>query len=85
MKRTNNNLYPTADFSFRLARRGLRPASMDRLELPSGSKEHLGALALDIFIHASNHGQVFQESLLAVYLSGLNHGVVSAAAKEVKP
>jgi len=82
-ERATNKPPFAAKFDFRLQRRGLVPRSTEKITLPEGAKEHLGALALDIFIHASNHGQVFQEALLAVYLSGLNHG--AASAKETRP
>ena len=69
-------------FDFRLMRRGMRPSTLERINLPPGAKEDLGELALDVFAAASNAGQTFQEALLAVYLTGLENG--QAAAKEAK-
>jgi hypothetical protein len=62
------------DFDFRLLRRGLIPISMESIKISAEEKKQYIDLALDIFVEASNHGQVFQEALLAVYLSGLNNG-----------
>lgn len=69
-------------FDFRLMRRGMRPATMERIKMPHGLKEDIGAIAIDVFTAASNAGQTFQEALLAVYLTGLENG--QAAAKEAK-
>ena len=84
MTRLNSEHHRISNFDFRLARRGLVPRSQERVKLTEGTKEHLGALALDIFTQASNHGQVFQEALLAVYLSGLNHGAAILSDGELQ-
>lgn len=67
-------------FDFRLMRRGMRPATMERIKLPPGLKEDLGELVINVFTAASNAGQTFQEALLAVYLTGLENG--HAASQE---
>jgi hypothetical protein len=54
---------------------------MDRIKLPSPEhKEAATRIALSIFVDCSNVGIPFQEALLAIYLSGLQHG--SALSKE---
>lgn len=54
----------------------VKPRDMARLKMPSD--EHrlaLTRIALDIFTDCTNVGIPFQDALLAIYLSGLNHGV----------
>jgi hypothetical protein len=54
---------------------GWRPRHMDRWK--ALSPEHKDAamnIALSIFTDCSNVGIPFQEALLAIYLSGLQHG-----------
>jgi len=62
------------EFDFRLMRRGMKPRSLDRVTVGIEAKECLGALAIDVFMCASNSGATFQEALLAVYLTGLENG-----------
>lgn len=60
-------------------KRGFRPRNMDRWKPPS--PEHKDAamnVALSIFADCSNVGIPFQEALLAIYLSGLEHGYTIA-------
>lgn len=68
-------------FDLRLMRRGMRPATMERIKMPHGLKEDLGELAIDVFTAASNAGQTFQEALLAVYLTGLENGQAATTEK----
>lgn len=59
--------------------RTYRPASMDEIALDNETRIGLTNVAVGIFTDASNAHRSFQECLLAVYLSGLNHGSCAAA------
>ena len=61
----HNSLYP------KLAR---APRKMTRIKLPDGMKEDLTRITLSIFVDCCNCGVPFQDALLALYLSGLEHG-----------
>lgn len=50
------------------------PRSMARMPMNHDQRETLTRIALDIFTDCSNVGVGFQDSLLAIYLSGLQHG-----------
>jgi hypothetical protein len=56
--------------------RGLQrqPRGLERMTVPSEIKDGLVNIALSIFTDMSNSGQPFQDALLAVYLSGIEHG-----------
>lgn len=59
---------------------GWLPREMDRVKLPSSEhKDAATKIALSIFVDCSNVGIPFQEALLAVYLSGLQHGASIAS------
>jgi hypothetical protein len=61
---------------------GFRPRDMDRIKLPSPEhKEATTRIALSIFVDCSNVGIPFQEALLAIYLSGLQHGAALSREK----
>lgn len=60
----------------------LHPYKMDTLRMPRDTVEGLTVVALDIFSDCVNVGVPFQEAILAVYLSGLNHG--SEIRKEIQ-
>lgn len=59
------------------------PNKMDRIKAPPEMIDALTRIALDIWTDCSNAGHPFQSALLAVYLSGLQHG--SALRTETKP
>lgn len=65
----------TGEFNFRLMRRGLNSHRLSSVTMTHEEKEHLGKLAMGVFIEASNHGKTFQEAMLSVYLTGLENGV----------
>lgn len=51
------------------------PYNMNRLRGANQEQiDALTAIAMDIFADCANVGVPFQESLLAIYLSGLQHG-----------
>lgn len=56
------------------------PNNMERMQVPAEMREGLTNIALSIFADAVNAGQPFQQALLAIYLSGLQHG--AAITKE---
>jgi hypothetical protein len=59
---------------YSLAGKRMLPRHMERLGM---DREHYEAgvnIALSIFADCTNVGVSFQDALLAVYLSGLNHG-----------
>ena len=61
-------------------RRGFRPRNMDYARgIDRDMKDALMNVALLIFADCTNVGVPFQNALLAIYLSGLQHG--SAIAK----
>lgn len=56
-------------------RRGrISPNRMDRVAIPDEMRETLTRIALDIFTDMSNANGSFQDAVLAIYLSGLQHG-----------
>jgi hypothetical protein len=56
------------------------PGNMDRVRMPPDMKAHMTKTAISIFSDCTNVAVPFQDALLAVYLSGLQHG--QALAKE---
>ena len=71
MARNNSELH-AIHFSIRGTMR--TPPRMERLILPTGMKEKLTGIALEIFTDCCNVGVPFQDALLAIYLSGVEHG-----------
>ena len=59
------------------------PANMTHAKMQSEDKERLTNMVLEMFTDCVNVGQPFQVALLAIYLSGLQHG--AAIAKEQNP
>jgi hypothetical protein len=51
------------------------PNDMDTVPLASDQAYAFTNIALSIFTDCANAGVGFQDSLLAIYLSGLQHGV----------
>ena len=56
--------------------RGLNrtPLEMSSVVLDNETLEALTGIALSIFTDCANAGKTFQEALLAVYISGVEHG-----------
>lgn len=54
---------------------------MDRVKMDDEMRTALTRVALDIFTDCVNVGVSFQDTLLAIYLSGLQHG---ASAEQEK-
>lgn len=50
------------------------PHNMDAIKLDNELRTALTDIALRIFADATNVDRSFQDAILAVYLSGLNHG-----------
>jgi len=74
---------PLMPVHFSLLKRGRgSPRNMDRMSIPSEVSESITSVVLSIFTDASNANLSLQEALLAVYLSGLQHG--QAVATEGK-
>lgn len=48
------------------------PRGMDKTELPRELREFIEREALDIFATMTNGGCTFQQSLTAIFLSGMN-------------
>lgn len=66
-----------------IAGRPRLPNRMDRLPMPPEMAEGMSEIALTIWADCINAGQPFQQALLAVYLSGLQHGLtLSSLTKE---
>lgn len=59
---------------FSLAGKRRLPRNMDRIIAPRERVDDLTKVALSIFVDCSNSAVPFQDALLAVYLSGLQHG-----------
>lgn len=52
----------------------VKPRNMSRMNMTDEARVGLTDLALSIFTDCANVGVSLQDSILAVYLSGLNHG-----------
>lgn len=50
------------------------PQGMDRVQIEPATRVELTKIALGIFADCTNIGVPFQDALLAIYLSGLQHG-----------
>lgn len=70
---------PTADYRRKTTNRP--PLRMSAIHLPPDLREGLASIALSIFADMVNDGKPFQDALLAVYLSGLQHGTVGGGNK----
>lgn len=70
------DLHPMHASLYRRARHAaaLRPQNMDRVAMPDHLRTGLTDIALKIFTDCANVGVPFQDALLAIYLSGLQHG-----------
>lgn len=68
-----------------LLRKGVRikPYNMERLHgLSQETSDGLTQIAIDIFVDCTNAGVPFQDSLAALYLSGLQHGQAIVSGSE---
>lgn len=72
MKNRVTPLYPV--HSSVMGRMNKHPLNMDRIKIPAEMRMDMTSVALSIFTDASNANVSFQAALLAVYLSGLQHG-----------
>ena len=73
MKQELNCLHPIHQSIW--GKRGFRPRNMSRLEgISQEETDAATRIALSVFTDCSNVGVPFQEALLAIYLSGLQHG-----------
>jgi len=52
------------------------PLKMSAVVLPEELRDGLASIALSVFTDMVNDGKPFQDAILAVYLSGLNHGAM---------
>lgn len=50
------------------------PRGMDKVKIGWESKQAMTKVALSIFTDVTNLGYSFQDAVLAIYLSGLQHG-----------
>jgi hypothetical protein len=51
----------------------ISPNRMARISMPDEMRETMTRVAIDIFTDMSNANHSFQDALLAIYLSGLQH------------
>jgi hypothetical protein len=61
------------------------PARMSSMTIDDETKETVTALALSIFTDCVNGGKTFQDTILAVYLSGLQNGHSAVLIPEDEP
>jgi hypothetical protein len=54
--------------------RSVLPRDMERIQVPIELSDGLAEIALSIFADCVNVGATLQDAILAVYLSGLQHG-----------
>ncbi len=54
--------------------KGVRPKDMNKIHIPTELRDGLFEIAWSIFADCANVGVSFQDTLLAIYLSGLQHG-----------
>lgn len=59
-----------------------RPLDMETISISPLATEELTDVALDIFADMANAGRSFQSCVLAIYLSGLQHGSAIAQEKQ---
>lgn len=52
----------------------IRPVGMDRIAMPHEARQAVERIALEIFTDMTNSGATLQQTLSAIYLSGLQHG-----------
>lgn len=50
------------------------PVGMKAIDIPDELKQDITKIALSIFTDCVNSGKTFQDAILAVYLSGIDHG-----------
>lgn len=50
------------------------PYNMERIQIPHELNDSLTRIAIEIFNDCSNVNHSFQDALLAIYISGLQHG-----------
>lgn len=76
-------IHPLHHSIMRLRRegKGVRPKDMEKISIPTDMRDGLFEIAMSIFTDCVNVGTSFQDSLLAVYLSGLQHGSSLSRAK----
>lgn len=55
------------------------PINMTAIMLKPEQSEAMQRIALSIFADCSNRGLAFSDALMAVYLSGLEHGVTGSS------
>ena len=58
-----------------LPRQIRKPRNMERLRMDEATRETLHEVCMSIFVDCTNVGVPFQDAVLAVYLSGLEHGL----------
>lgn len=51
------------------------PLGLSSIELPKEVRDAMTTMALEIWTAVVNQGRPLQDAILAVYLSGLNHGM----------
>ncbi len=54
--------------------KGVRPKDMSKISIPIELRDGLFGITWSIFTDCVNVGVSFQDTLLAIYLSGLQHG-----------
>lgn len=74
------SLRPAPPAAIRVSR--TPPPGLTAISLPRAERELMERVALDIWTAMVNQGRSMQDAILAVYLSGLNHG--ASAAEEAR-
>ena len=64
-----------------VAGKRILPRQMERLSMDREKYEAGVNIALSIFADCTNVGVSFQDALLAIYISGLNHGAALGGEK----
>lgn len=77
MRSTNTTLSPLHS-SVRKLRGFSTPLNMTAVTMTHEQSEAMQKIALSIFADCSNRGLAFSDALVAVYLSGLEHGVTGS-------
>lgn len=72
MRKNISTIHPVHHSVIRIG--SVTPNRMDRITMPDEMRESMTRIALDIFTDMSNANGSFQDALLAIYLSGLQHG-----------
>jgi hypothetical protein len=77
VKDTSQGLRPAPPAAIRVSR--TPPPGLAAIHLPRADRELMERVAIDVWTAMINQGRSLQDAILAVYLSGINHGAGAAA------